>query len=77
MSGKSYQFYNRWLRSQAELLPRDRSTLIISMQELSEQASVLDTIQRFAKRMNTGKVRIEACRGTIKLSVNDSEEMST
>ncbi len=77
MSEKSCQFYNKWLRQQSQLPNRERSTLIISMQELSEQASVLDTIQRYAKRMNTGKVKIEACLGTIKLSVKDSEEMST
>ncbi len=77
MSCQSVSFYNRWLRAQCKLQPRDRSTLIISMQELSEQASVLDTIQRFAKRMNTGKVRIEACHGEIRLSVGDSKEMSS
>ncbi len=70
-------FYNRWLRSQAEDLLKDRSTLTICIPELLEQESVLETIQKYAKRMNTGKVKIEACPGTIKLSVSDSEEMST
>ncbi len=73
----STKFYNRWLREQSKLLDRDRSTLIISTAELLEQASVLATIRRYAKRMNTGKVRIEACHGEIRLSVEGSKEMST
>ncbi len=73
----SHRFYNKWLREQSKLLDKDRSTLTICMPELLEQQSVLDTIQKYAKRMNTGRVRIEACHGEIKLSVEDSKETST
>jgi len=73
----SEQFCNRWLRSQAQSPSNHRSTLIISTPEPSEQALVLETIQKYVKLMNIGKVKIEECHGEIKLSVGDSREMST
>ncbi len=73
----SESFCNRWLRQQCKVTDKDRSTLIISMQELSELESELETIQQYVNRMNTGRVKIEACHGEIKLSVVGSKEMST
>ncbi len=73
---QSESFYNKWLRSQAEESVKDRSMLTICMQEPQELQSVLETIQKFVKVMNTGKVKIEVCPGEINLRVSDSKEMS-
>ncbi len=73
----SESFCNRWLRGQELLSSRDRSSLTMPMLEQSELVSVLATILKSVKHMNTIKVRIEACHGEIKLSVADSKEMST
>ncbi len=76
-SWQSESFCNRWLRAQAKESPKHRSTLIISMQELSALESELETIQKYVNRTSTSRVKIEACRGEIKLSVVDSKEMFT
>ncbi len=62
---------------EANLPVKRRSTLTISMQELSGLESELASIQKYVKRTNTGRVRIKACPGGIKLSVVDSKEMSS
>ncbi len=80
-SWSSQSFYNKWLRSQAELPLKQRSTLTISMQEPSELVLVLETIQKYAALMNFGKVEIvERARWgdgmTVRLE-DDLKEMST
>ncbi len=62
---------------ESKLPLKRRSTLTISMQELSGLESELDLIRKYVKRTNTGRVRIRECPGGIKLSVVDSKEMST
>ncbi len=79
----SWSFCNRWLRSQADLPPKRRSTLIYCTLQQSELVSVLEVIQRFEGRMNSGKVPVEVMSkvnnnaGTIEISVVDSKEMCT
>ncbi len=82
MIWSSQSFCNRWLREQADLPRKQRSTLIYCTLEQPELQSVLETIRRFEEVMNSGKVRLAVTRkcdkkdGTIELSVEDSKEMS-
>ncbi len=74
-------FYNKWLRSQADLPPKLRNILTISMPVQSELELVLAKIQKFVKYSNTGKagteVRVRKVDGGIELFVEDSKEIST
>ncbi len=74
----SESFYNKWLRSQADLPPKRRNTLTISMQEPQALQSVLETILKYARSMNTGKAgpraQVKWVDTGIELSVVDSKE---
>ncbi len=78
----SQSFCNRWLREQADLPRKHRSTLIYCTLEPSELESVLATIRQFEEHMNSGKEQIAVTRklghldGTIELFVEGSREMS-
>ncbi len=80
---ESWSFCNRWLRQQADLPRKRRSTLIYCTLQQSELELVLDTIQRFEEAMTYGGVPLEVTRkhdknaGTIELFVEDSKEMSS
>ncbi len=77
------KFCNKWLRSQAELPRKDRSTLIYCTLAPAELQLVLETIQRFEVRMNSGRAQIavtrkqDKCAGTIEIFVEGSKEMSS
>ncbi len=77
----SQSFCNRWLREQADLPPKHRSTLIYCTLQQSELESVLEEIRRFEDLMSSGKEPIVVTRkldesvGTIELSVDGSKEM--
>ncbi len=77
----SPSFCNRWLREQADLPRRQRSTLIYCTLAPAELSQVLDTIQRFEEVMNFGEDRLVVTRkcdksaGTIELFVEGSKEM--
>ncbi len=79
-SWSSQSFCNRWLREQADLPPKRRSTLIYCTLQESELASVLETIRQFEEAMNYGKVpravtrKCDKSAGTIELCVVDSKE---
>ncbi len=81
-SWSSQSFCNRWLREQADLPRKHRSTLIYCTLLPSELQSVLVQIRQFEDRMNSGKGRIAVTRkldrsvGTIELFVEGSKEMS-
>ncbi len=78
----SQSFCNRWLREQADLPRKHRSTLIYCTLGPQELQSVLETIRQFEEAMNYGGVRVEVTRkqdknaGTIDLFVEDSKGMS-
>ncbi len=78
-----WSFCNKWLRSQADLPLKRRSTLIYCMLPPSELALVLETIRLFEVRMNSGKAQVEVMLkpdkhdGTIEIFVGDSKEMSS
>ncbi len=78
----SESFCNRWLREQASLPRKSRSTLIYCMLEPLELQSVLETIRQFEVRMNSGKAQIAVMLkqdnsvGTTELFVEGSKEMS-
>ncbi len=82
MNWSSESFCNKWLRQQASLPLKRRSTLIYCTLEQEELQSVLETIRRFEDRMNSGKEQIVVTQkqdksvGTIELFVEDSKEMS-
>ncbi len=77
----SMSFCNRWLREQAGLPHKQRSTLIYCTLQQAELESVLATIRHFEEVMNSGRERIVVTRkqdksvGTIELFVEDSKEM--
>ncbi len=79
----SMSFCNRWLRSQAKLPSKLRSTLIYCTLQEQELLSVLETIRQFEEAMTYGEVPIavtrkqDKCAGTIEISVVDSKEMSS
>ncbi len=79
----SQSFCNRWLREQADLPRKHRSTLIYCTLQPSELESVLGVIRRFEAVMNSGKEQIVVTRkldknvGTIELFVEGSKEMSS
>ncbi len=79
----SMSFCNRWLRSQALLPSKRRSTLIYCTLLQSELESVLEAIRQFEDRMTSTGVPIEVMRkqdkhvGTIEISVVDSRGMSS
>ncbi len=74
-------FCNKWLRSQADLPRKRRSTLIYCTLLQSELESVLATIRQFEARMSYGEDRVVVTRkldksaGTIELFVEGSKEM--
>ncbi len=76
-----WSFCNRWLRQQADLPRKRRSTLIYCTLQPSELESVLEVIRRFEDRMNCGRDQLEVMSkvdrklGTIELFVEDSREM--
>ncbi len=76
-------FCNKWLRSQADLPRKHRSTLIYCTLLPSELVSVLAVIRQFEEVMNSGKGQIAVTRkldksvGTIELFVEGSKEMSS
>ncbi len=76
-------YCNKWLRSQADLPRKHRSTLIYCGLQPPEQQLVLDSVKLFEERMNSGKVQIAVTLrhdkhdGTIDLFVEGSKEMST
>ncbi len=78
-----WSFCNRWLRQQADLPRKHRSTLIYCTLQQSELESVLALIQRFEGAMSSGKGQIVVTRkldknaGTIELFVEGSREMSS
>ncbi len=78
-----WSFCNKWLRQQADLPRKRRSTLIYCTLQQSELESVLEEIRQFEDRMNSGKERIAVTRkqdksaGTIELFVEGSKEMSS
>ncbi len=78
----SQSFCNRWLREQADLPRKHRSTLIYCTLQPSELQSVLEVIRRFEEAMNSGEVQLVVTRkcdknaGTIELFVEGSKEMS-
>ncbi len=77
----SQSFCNRWLREQADLPRKLRSTLIYCTLQPSELESVLETIRQFEGAMNYGREQIVVTRkldssdGTIELFVEGSKEM--
>ncbi len=79
---KVNSFCNRWLREQADLPRKHRSTLIYCTLVQSELESLLETIRQFEDRMNCGEDRLAVTRkqdksvGTIELFVEGSREMS-
>ncbi len=56
---------------------RQRTSLTMSMQVYQELQSELALIQKYVRRTSTGKVKTEVCPTGIRLSVEDSKEMST
>ncbi len=78
----SESFCNRWLREQASLPRKRRSTLIYCTLEPQELQSVLVTIRQFEDRMNSGEDQVVVTRkldrsvGTIELFVEGSKGMS-
>ncbi len=78
----SMSFCNKWLREQANLPRKSRSTLIYCTLAPEELQSVLEIIQHFEEVMNSGKEAIAVTRkcdrnaGTIELFVEGSREMS-
>jgi len=74
----SPKFYNKWLRSQAELPLKSRNPMIISMHSVRALQLVLLGILKYDKHMSTTRVRVEVvCPTEIRLTVVDSREMST
>ncbi len=78
---EKWSFFNRWLRQQADLPRKSRSTLIYCTLQPQELRQVLDIIQQFEVRMNSGEAVLEVTRrcdknaGTIEVFVEDSREM--
>ncbi len=75
-------FCNRWLREQAGLPRKHRSTLIYCTLQPLELELVLETIRQFEVRMNSGKEQIAVTSkldkqdGTLEVFVEGSREMS-
>ncbi len=67
----SVKSYNNYLRESAE----QNNKLILHTQSQQELQSVLEAIQMYVKRMNTGKAKIEILRGMININIGNSKEM--
>ncbi len=82
-SWSSQSFCNSWLREQANLPRKQRTTLIYCTLGEQELLSLLETIRRFEVRMNSGKGQLAVTRkcdrsvGTLELFVEGSKEMSS
>ncbi len=83
MVNSTWSFCNKWLRQQADLPRKHRSTLIYCTLQPSELLLVLVIIRQFEEAMNSGKGQIAVTRkldrsvGTIELFVEGSKEMSS
>ncbi len=79
----SQPFCNSWLRQEADLPPKHRSTLTYYMLPPLELQLVLDSIHQFENHTKCGRARTVAIQklglrdGTIGLSVEDLKEMSS